>query len=82
MYPLKPLFIGVLGVYICKPIPNGAYNMSEIEKKMVEILNLMDSAIELIPDKHSDITDYENIAMVCLCNARHQVRNAIYEMQP
>ena len=56
--------------------------MSEIKKKMVEILNLMDSAIQLIPNKHSDITDYENIAMVCLCNARHQVRNAIYEMQP
>ena len=23
MYSLKPLFIGVLRVYICKPIPNG-----------------------------------------------------------
>jgi hypothetical protein len=56
--------------------------MSEIEKKMIEILNLIDSAIELIPDNHDDITNYENIAMVCLCNARHKIRNAIYKMQP
>jgi hypothetical protein len=55
--------------------------MSEIEKKIVEILNLMDSAIELIPDS-DDIADYENIALVCLCNARHELYNAIYEMQP
>ena len=55
--------------------------MSEVEKKMLEILSLIDNAIELIPDS-DDIADYENIAMVCLCNARHEIRNAIYEMQP
>jgi hypothetical protein len=27
MYPLKPLFIGVLGVYICKPYLTGAIKM-------------------------------------------------------
>jgi len=77
---IDPCLSGIYRVAITQSIPHGGF-MSEVEKKMLEILSLMDSAIELIPDS-DDIADYENIAMVCLCNARHEIRNAIYEMQP